>query len=347
MAPSRKCWLSSYDTNRLAARATHTASFLFPRMSRHDTASTRPPRIAISATMRTNDHRRRVRLNAAYVEAIERAGAVPLVVPPLAAVTHAAAIVDACDGLVLTGGEDIDPGRYDAARDATVEETNPERDATEIALVEAARARACPTFAICRGLQLLNVALGGSLVQDVPSRRPDALDHDPAGPRWARVHEVEIEAGSTLARTLGSTRVRVNSFHHQSADRVAEGLRATAWAPDGIIEGLSMARARRLVGPRGAVASGRARDRAGADARHELVRRVRAPRGGVRGARLTAQLTRRHRHSSFTCRIRRSGVCKVGKNTLSLISLSAMRSTANRAAAPRNNTSMPCSWASR
>ena len=211
---------------------------LFPRMSRHDPAATRPPRIAISATIRTDDHRRRVRLNAAYVEAIQRAGALPLVVPPLAGVSHAAAIVDACDGLVLTGGEDIDPERYDAARDATVEETNPERDATEMALVEAARARACPTFAICRGLQVLNVALGGSLVQDVPSQRPGALDHDPAGPRWARVHEVEIEAGSTLARTLGSTRLRVNSFHHQSADRVAEGLRATAWAPDGIIEGL-------------------------------------------------------------------------------------------------------------
>lgn len=207
-------------------------------MSHHDPASARPPRIAISATTRTDDHRRRVRLNAAYVDAIERAGALPLVVPPLASITHASAILDACDGLVLTGGEDIAPERYNAAPDATVEEINPERDATEIALVEAARARACPTFAICRGLQLLNVALGGSLVQDIPSQRPGALDHDPAGPRSARVHEVEIEAGSTLARTLGSTRVRVNSFHHQAADRIAEGLRATAWAPDGIIEGL-------------------------------------------------------------------------------------------------------------
>jgi putative glutamine amidotransferase len=188
--------------------------------------------------MRTDDNRRRVRLNAAYVEAIERAGALPFVVPPLGGIAHAAAIIDACDGLVLTGGEDIDPDRYDAVPDATVEGTNPERDATEIALVEAARARACPTFAICRGLQLLNVALGGSLVQDIPSQRPDALNHDPAGPRSARVHEVEIEHESALARTLGSTRVRVNSFHHQAADRVAEGLRATAWAPDGIIEGL-------------------------------------------------------------------------------------------------------------
>ena len=195
-------------------------------------------RIAISATARTDDHRRRVRLNAAYVDAIERAGAVPFVVPPLASIAHAAAIIDVCDGLVLTGGEDIDPDRYGSARDATVEDTNPERDATEIALVEAARLNLCPTFAICRGLQLLNVALGGSLVQDIPSQRPGSLNHDPSGPRTARVHEVDIEAGSALACTLASTRLRVNSFHHQATDRVAEGLRATAWAPDGIIEGL-------------------------------------------------------------------------------------------------------------
>jgi len=209
------------------------------RMSRTDLPTTvRPPRIAISATTYTDDHRRRVRLNAAYVEAVERAGALPFVVPPLAGFSRAAAIIDACDGLVLTGGEDVDPDRYDAPRDATVEGTNPERDATEVALVEAARSVACPTFAICRGLQLLNVALGGSLVQDIPSQRPDSLDHDPAGLRSARVHDVDIETGSALARTLGSTRLRVNSFHHQAADRVAEGLRATAWAPDGIIEGL-------------------------------------------------------------------------------------------------------------
>ncbi len=213
--------------------------FFSLRMSRTDPAATaRPPRIAISATMYSDDHRRRVRLNAAYVEAVEQAGALPFVVPPLSGLSHAAAIIDACDGLVLTGGEDIDPDRYDAPRDATVEDTNPERDATEIALVEAARSVACPTFAICRGLQLLNVALGGSLVQDIPSQRPGSLDHDPAGARSGRVHDVDIEAGSTLARTLGSTRLRVNSFHHQAADRVAEGLRATAWAPDGIIEGL-------------------------------------------------------------------------------------------------------------
>jgi len=221
-------------------RARNPNGIIFsPRMSRSEVpVNTRPARIAISATVRTDDHRRRVRLNAAYVEAIEQAGALPFVIPPLSSLTRVADIVGACDGLVLSGGEDIDPDRYGEPRDATVEETNPERDATEIALVEAARAGACPTLAICRGLQLLNVALGGSLVQDIPGQRPGSLDHDPAGPRTARVHEVDVEAGSTLACTLGSTRVRVNSFHHQAADRIAEGLRATAWAPDGIVEGL-------------------------------------------------------------------------------------------------------------
>ena len=199
------------------------------------------PLIAVTATVRTDDGARRVRLNAAYPRAIERAGGIPVVVPPLLRLAELDRVLDAVDGLLLTGGEDIDPAHYKAPRHPATEDPNAERDATELALVAAARRRSLPTLAICRGIQLLDVALGGTLVQDIPSERSDALAHDPGGPRHARVHEVRIEPGSRLAAALGATCLTVNSFHHQSVDRVADGLRATAWSPDGIIEGVEWA----------------------------------------------------------------------------------------------------------
>lgn len=201
----------------------------------------RPPLIAVTATIRPVEGAPRVRLNAAYLEAVERAGGLPVVVAPLASIAEVGRIIDAVDALLLTGGEDVDPARYDQPPHPTVDRVNPERDATEIALVLAAQRRALPTLAICRGIQLLNVALGGSLVQDIPSQRPGALAHDPEGPRDARVHEVQIEPGSRLATLLGARSLRVNSMHHQAVDEVADGLRATAWAADGLIEGVEWA----------------------------------------------------------------------------------------------------------
>lgn len=198
----------------------------------------RPPLIAITAGARLDGGRRRVRLDAAYPAAVERAGGLPLIVPPLSSVAEAATLLAAASALLLTGGEDVDPDRYDAPRHPKLGAIDPVRDATEIALVGAARERALPTLAICRGIQLLNVALGGSLVQDIPSERPSTVPHDTDGPRDTRLHDVEVQPGSRLARALGTTRLSVNSLHHQAVDRVAEGLRATAWAPDGIIEGL-------------------------------------------------------------------------------------------------------------
>ncbi|HEY7876880.1 MAG TPA: gamma-glutamyl-gamma-aminobutyrate hydrolase family protein [Gemmatimonadaceae bacterium] len=198
-----------------------------------------PPRIAITASVRADDAGvRRARLNASYLRAIERAGGVPLIIPPLANIAYAEVVIEGSDGLLLTGGEDVDPERYGAPRHPKLEAISPERDATEIALIEAARARAVPTLAICRGLQILNVALGGSLVQDIPSERPSSVDHDPGGARVARVHAIELEPTSQLARALGVTHFTANSFHHQAAARVAVGLRATAWAPDALVEGL-------------------------------------------------------------------------------------------------------------
>jgi putative glutamine amidotransferase len=193
--------------------------------------------VAISATTELIRGAPRVRVNQAYTDALQRAGLVPIVVPPLSA-DDAARLIERVDGLVLTGGEDVDPALYGARRGLLTDEPHAARDACEIALIHAAHARRVPTLAICRGIQVLNVALGGTLIQDIASERPAALPHAQDGARQARVHDVSFTAGSALARTLGAERIRVNSMHHQSVDRVGEGLVVTGTAPDGIIEGV-------------------------------------------------------------------------------------------------------------
>ncbi|MFN2398392.1 MAG: gamma-glutamyl-gamma-aminobutyrate hydrolase family protein [Gemmatimonadaceae bacterium] len=194
--------------------------------------------IAITATSEIVRNVSRVRVNAAYVRAVEQAGALPLVIPPLSAGGDPAALLDVAGGLLLTGGEDVHPSRYGVAPRPESGSPNDDRDSTEISLVLAARQRAMPTLAICRGVQLLNVALGGSLVQDIPTERPGSVDHDPESARDARVHDVEVESHTRLARSLEATELRVNSFHHQALDRVADGFQVSARAPDGIVEGL-------------------------------------------------------------------------------------------------------------
>ena len=200
-----------------------------------------PALVAVSATSDSLAGVARVRLNAAYTRALEAAGLVPLVVPPLADPAAALHLLDAVDGLVLTGGEDVGPALYGAAPHPALGPVHDARDRTEIALARAARDRGLPLLAICRGVQLLNVALGGTLVQDLPSERPGAAPHDQAGPRDIRAHPVAVAPGSRLARSLGADALEVNTLHHQAVDRVADGLTATAQAPDGIVEGVESA----------------------------------------------------------------------------------------------------------
>jgi putative glutamine amidotransferase len=182
--------------------------------------------------------RRRVRLNDAYVRALEDAGVLPVIVPPLADADDVARLLARVDGLVLTGGEDVSPSCYGAEPHAALGATNQARDRSELALVVSARDRVLPTLAICRGIQVLNVALGGTLVQDIPSESPEALPHESGAERDARTHRVAIVAGSRLAAAIASDAPRVNSFHHQSIARVAPSLRVVAAAPDGVIEGV-------------------------------------------------------------------------------------------------------------
>ena len=206
--------------------------------------STRPlgdararPLVAVSSTIaRDADAPARVRVNAAYTRAIEAAGLLPLVVPPLADPALVAGVIAAVDGLVLTGGEDVDPAHYGAAPHPALGPVCAERDATELALVAAARERGTPLLAICRGIQVLNIALGGTLVQDLPSERPSDVAHSDDGDR--AMHDVTLTEGSRLARAVGATRITANSSHHQAVDRVAAGLRVTGTSVDGVVEGL-------------------------------------------------------------------------------------------------------------
>jgi putative glutamine amidotransferase len=194
--------------------------------------------VAVTASIRPDGDTSRVRLTAAYVTALESAGLIPLIVPPLSSANAAAAVLDSVAGLVLTGGEDVDPARYGEKRHEKVRSVNAARDATEAALIQAARERGTPVLAICRGIQILNVALGGTLVQDIPSQCDGGIAHDDEGPRDSRSHEISIEPGSLIAKAIGTEHCTVNSFHHQSVKRVADGMRVTARSPDGIIEGI-------------------------------------------------------------------------------------------------------------
>lgn len=196
--------------------------------------------VLVSSTRKVDGDTSRVRLNAAYVTALENAGLIPLIVPPLARVEDAVGAMSIAAGLVLSGGGDLDPALYGEPLHPKANPPDAARDATELALIAAARDKKAPVLAICRGIQAVNVALGGSLVQDIPSELASSIAHDSGGggPREARTHQVAIQPGSRLANALGSTSIVVNSMHHQSVGRLAPGLLATGHSPDGVVEGV-------------------------------------------------------------------------------------------------------------
>jgi putative glutamine amidotransferase len=190
--------------------------------------------VAVSAPRRTDEQRERVALNSAYVQALTGAGLVPIIVPPLLDPEAACAVLDHVQGLVLTGGEDVEPGRYGAAPHPKLGETDAARDIVELALIAGAERRRLPLLAICRGIQILNVALGGTLYQDLASERAGPIDH---ADRRAR-HGLRIEPLTRLHRSVGALAASVNTRHHQAIRDPAPGLRPTAWAEDGVIEGV-------------------------------------------------------------------------------------------------------------
>ncbi|MDQ6798189.1 MAG: gamma-glutamyl-gamma-aminobutyrate hydrolase family protein [Actinomycetota bacterium] len=172
-----------------------------------------------------------------YVEGVERAGGVPVVLPVMSP-DALDDVISAVHGVLLTGGGDVQPSRYGAQPVAETEGVDPARDDFDIALLERAVAADLPVLATCRGMQVVNVALGGSLIQHVPAVTGQVHfrnDHWREG-----VHRVKIEPDSHLAEALGTTEVDVNSIHHQAVDEAAPGTRPVAWAEDDTIEAIEM-----------------------------------------------------------------------------------------------------------
>jgi putative glutamine amidotransferase len=190
----------------------------------------------VGITISCDDRPTHFSLRQDYVRAVEKAGGLAVVLPP-GGPEDASSLLDRIDALLLTGGGDVDPGFYGEDRHASVASVNPERDVFEIALARQALERDHALLAICRGQQVLNVATGGTLVQDIASSLPGAENHDPGRERWELSHEVRIRPGTRLARILGRDRVAVNSIHHQAVKDLGRGLEATAWSvEDGVVE---------------------------------------------------------------------------------------------------------------
>ncbi len=196
------------------------------------------PRLAVSGMIQPVKGIDRTGVNVAYVNRLVEAGGLPLVLSPALGAERAAEALAEMDGLLLSGGADIAPARYGAAPSPGLGAVEPERDAFELALVSAAQARRLPVLAICRGLQLVNVAAGGTLWQDLPSERAGTVAHQQSAARSVRTHDVRVERGSRTAGVLGVDALRTNSMHHQAVRELGVGLRATGWATDGVIESL-------------------------------------------------------------------------------------------------------------
>jgi putative glutamine amidotransferase len=190
-----------------------------------------------------------------YVHVLVGCGGVPWLIPLVRGDEETLrAIYDRLDGVLLAGGVDVDPAEYGEAEQRPLcNRSDPERDWTELTLVRWALADHKPVLGVCRGMQTINVAAGGTLYQDIELQHPGAIKHDYFSvsrnyPRDLVVHEVRVRPGSRLAAVLGKETVAVNSLHHQGVRRLAPGLVPTAHAPDGVIEGVEGDNGRFLVG---------------------------------------------------------------------------------------------------
>ncbi len=211
------------------------------------------PLIGLTCTVRQDEDRAPLYgAPVAYIRALEKAGGLPVLIPPTLSAETLRAIYERVDGVLLIGGGDIDPECYGISDNAGVElrSVSPDRDATEIALTRWAAQDNKPLFGICRGIQVMNVALGGTLYRHIPSEYKTPIDHDLDGVGSRRIegHAVTVAAGTTLAALLGQTTVPVNSMHHQAIQSLGAELKPVAIATDGLVEGVEREGARFFVG---------------------------------------------------------------------------------------------------
>jgi putative glutamine amidotransferase len=195
------------------------------------------PAPVIGITTYGRDEKGRYTLPAEYVSAVERAGGVPVLIPPLPG--HARRYLALVDGLVLAGGGDLDPAHYGGAAHDTLYGVDAQRDALELELARRIVERRQPTLAICRGMQVLNVALGGTLIEHLPAVVGETVLHRKP-PREPTPHGIRIKPGSRLAAVTGATELAPLSWHHQAVRTAAPGLEVVATAPDGTIEAVEL-----------------------------------------------------------------------------------------------------------
>ena len=194
-------------------------------------------RPVIGVTTYGRDNHGRYTLPAEYVSAVQRAGALPLLIPP--GTGHAEEYLELVDGLILTGGGDIDPAHYGGAQHETLYNVDTDRDRLELALAHEVVKRSVPTLGVCRGAQIVNVALGGTLIEHLPAEIGETVLHRKPS-REPTPHPVRVKPGSRLASIVGIQELHPQSWHHQAIRSAAAGLEIVAHAPDGTIEAVEM-----------------------------------------------------------------------------------------------------------
>jgi putative glutamine amidotransferase len=200
----------------------------------------RDPLVGISTSITVGQTPERAYINSAYLHAVQQAGGVPVLLPPQLSKTSLDRLVRGLDAILLTGGGDVDPAAFGEEPHPTLYEVAPSRDALETQVTLIALEKKTPLLAICRGIQVLNVALGGSLHQDVASEPGTEIQHSQKEARDQTTHKVTITPRSRLGRILGTEDLEVNSFHHQVIKSLGRGLVPVAWAPDQLVEGVEL-----------------------------------------------------------------------------------------------------------
>jgi len=180
----------------------------------------------------------RAYLNQYYVRAVEKAGGIPILLPVVDDMACLNQMVHMVDGLLFSGGADVDPFYFGEEPLSRMGEITPQRDVFELELAHQALGADLAILAICRGIQLINIAAGGKIHQDISTQVAHAIKHFQKAPRWYSTHKICIKAGSQLASMMQSKEVRVNSFHHQAVAEAAPGFKVTAQASDGVIEAI-------------------------------------------------------------------------------------------------------------
>ena len=200
------------------------------------------PLIGITTNQSTNSYGQpTVMLMQSYVNAVIQAGGVPVLIPSLIAQDGWDAAYSRLDGILFSGGGDISLDFFPGDPHPRIDDVDPERDSIEQSMIRAAAAEGKPFFGICRGCQVLNVALGGTLYTHIPDQLPNALVHEyPGNKRTILVHEVKIEEGTHIAEIYGEPIIKVNSLHHQGLKDVAPSLRIAGYAPDGLVEAVEL-----------------------------------------------------------------------------------------------------------